>query len=77
MLAVFTVVVFFGISDAFVFKASTRGLERAPFLLCCYAAISIPITAFVLNVVLRRIGLESRTWRRTIVLGEPEILDVQ
>jgi hypothetical protein len=42
-----SVVVFFGISDAFGFKASTRGLERSPFLLCCYAAISIPITAFV------------------------------
>ncbi|KAJ7311447.1 hypothetical protein DFH08DRAFT_897640 [Mycena albidolilacea] len=57
MLAVFTVVGLSSFSSAsprplpIIFDASTRGLERAPFLLCCYAAISIPITAFVWNVV--------------------------
>jgi hypothetical protein len=41
-----------------------------------YAVAYPPITALLWNCLFRRTGMEGRTWRCTIVLGErPEILE--
>ncbi|KAJ7364604.1 hypothetical protein DFH08DRAFT_798929 [Mycena albidolilacea] len=49
--------------------------ENSPFLRDMYAVAYLLITAWLWNCLLRKTGMEGRTWRCTIVLGErPEIL---